>query len=185
MLLLALLLGATAFSMSDNPLRQRIQNIVFDRLNIMSPRPPTDKVIIVDLDEASLEKIGQWPWPRDIMARLLRNINKAGAQTISLDMVFAEIDRTSPKQVAERIDSRAPREITKHLRELPSNDAIFARTLKEANNVVTGFTAASNIEATRRKPALAKPIYFPRMRKVHRPLFFSPALTELCAKFRC
>lgn len=167
-LLFAMLLGATSFSMSDNPLRQRIQNAAFDRLNVMYPRPATDKLVIVDLDEESLDRIGQWPWPRDVVAQMVRNINKAGAKAIGLDMVFAEIDRTSPKQVAARIDNRVDSQVTQTLRELPSNDTIFAKTLQKANNVVTGFTAASNIKTTRRKPVLAQPVYFPRMRDVHK-----------------
>ena len=57
-------------------------------------RPP-GPIAIVDLDEASLERLGQWPWPRYRIARLLERIREAGATAVGLDMVFAEPDRTS------------------------------------------------------------------------------------------
>ncbi|HAA04318.1 MAG TPA: metal-dependent phosphohydrolase [Syntrophobacteraceae bacterium] len=51
--------------------------------------------IIVDIDEQSLKKFGQWPWPRYLVARLLDVIRELGAASIAMDMVFAERDRTS------------------------------------------------------------------------------------------
>jgi len=52
-------------------------------------------ITIVDLDETSLERLGQWPWPRHRIARLLDRIRQDGAAAVGLDMVFAEPDRTS------------------------------------------------------------------------------------------
>ncbi len=56
----------------------------------------TGKVAIVDIDEYSLEKFGQWPWPRYRVALLLQKINMAGALAVGLDILFAEPDGTSP-----------------------------------------------------------------------------------------
>jgi len=50
---------------------------------------------IVDVDEASLNEFGQWPWPRYRVAQLLVKIQNAGAKVVALDMLFAEADRTS------------------------------------------------------------------------------------------
>lgn len=61
----------------------------------------TGKVVIVDIDEKSLKNIGQWPWPRDVVARLVRSAHESGAKVIGFDIVFAEKDRTS---IAEYID---------------------------------------------------------------------------------
>src|SRR4030067_793564 len=58
-------------------------------------RPVAGPVTVVDLDEASLESLGQWPWPRYRVARLLEKIREGGAAAVGLDMVFAEPDRTS------------------------------------------------------------------------------------------
>lgn len=52
--------------------------------------------VIVDIDEQTLEKLGQWPWPRYRMALLLGKVRNLGAAAVGLDMVFAEADNTSP-----------------------------------------------------------------------------------------
>jgi PAS domain S-box-containing protein len=60
-------------------------------------KPVSGSVVIVDLDEKSLSKYGQWPWPRYRLAQLLNKINVLGAGSIGLDLILAEPDRTSPK----------------------------------------------------------------------------------------
>lgn len=59
-------------------------------------KAPTGKVVVVDLDEASLAAYGQWPWPRYRVALLLGRLRRLGAAAVGLDIVFAEPDRTSP-----------------------------------------------------------------------------------------
>jgi len=69
---------------------------VYDSFLRAAPhRPVSGSVTVVDIDEASLERLGQWPWPRYRVARLLERILEGGATAIGLDMVFAEPDRTS------------------------------------------------------------------------------------------
>jgi adenylate cyclase len=58
-------------------------------------------VVIVDLDEKSLSELGQWPWQRVKVATILQNLTEAGAGIIGLDIVFAEKDNSSPKNVAD------------------------------------------------------------------------------------
>lgn len=59
-------------------------------------QPKTNNVIIVDIDEKSLKSLGQWPWSRDILSQILKNLNNNEVAIIGLDIVFAEEDRTSP-----------------------------------------------------------------------------------------
>lgn len=61
--------------------------------------------VIVDLDEASLRELGQWPWPRYRVARMLAKIKELGAQAVVLDMVFSEPDRTSLGVLREELAS--------------------------------------------------------------------------------
>src|SRR5256885_16368649 len=56
-------------------------------------RPPDSRIVIVDVDERSLTAVGQWPWRRDIVAKLLERLRDLGASTIALDIIFAEADR--------------------------------------------------------------------------------------------
>lgn len=74
----------------------------FDLYQLIKPRVPTARpVVIVDIDEASLNSLGQWPWPRTLVAKLVDQITTAGAAAIGFDVVFAEPDRTSPAVLAD------------------------------------------------------------------------------------
>lgn len=64
--------------------------------------PKSERVVIVDIDEASLKEYGQWPWQRDIVADLLFKLSDVGVGIIGLDIVFAEEDRSSPHRFAKR-----------------------------------------------------------------------------------
>jgi adenylate cyclase len=55
--------------------------------------PPDGRIVIVDIDERSLSKTGQWPWPRDVIGRLVNRLRERGAATIALDIMFSEPDR--------------------------------------------------------------------------------------------
>ncbi|WP_295421131.1 CHASE2 domain-containing protein, partial [Sulfurovum sp.] len=92
--------------------------------------PKSDKVVIVDVDNRSLEKIGQWPWPRNKIAAMLQKLSESHAGIIGLDMVFSEPDRTSPHLLQKRFPS-----ITQTL---PNNDRILANVFSHAP-VVGGY----------------------------------------------
>ena len=71
-----------------------LESRAYDTLVRSSPtRPPSGRVVIVDVDERSLSAVGQWPWRRDLIARLIDQLRNLGASTIALDIVFAEADR--------------------------------------------------------------------------------------------
>src|SRR5258705_5804200 len=55
--------------------------------------PPAAGVVIVDIDERSLTSVGQWPWRRDVVGRLISRLRDAAAAVIALDVIFAESDR--------------------------------------------------------------------------------------------
>jgi adenylate cyclase len=67
---------------------------VYDTLVRWTPtRQPSGKVVIVDVDEKSLASVGQWPWRRDVIGRLIDVLRDRGAATVALDIMFAESDR--------------------------------------------------------------------------------------------
>lgn len=160
LILLALLFGAVYFSGSNHELRKRLQYATFDTYNKLKPRPASDRVAIVDLDEESLKVLGQWPWPRSVMADLVRELKSLGANVIAFDIVFAEADRTSPARIAETLpegDGYTP--VKDALRSLPDNDTVFAAAIADAGNVVTGFTRARPEETLRNPYLPAKPTF--------------------------
>jgi adenylate cyclase len=67
------------------------------------PVNTTESVVIVDIDEKSLQQIGQWPWPRNIVAQLMSGILAEEPRVVGLDIVFAEQDRTSPSRYVEEL----------------------------------------------------------------------------------
>ena len=72
----------------------RLHDAAYDTLlRSARTRPTTGRVVIVDVDERSLSTMGQWPWQRDLIGKLIARLRDLGAATIALDMVFAEPDR--------------------------------------------------------------------------------------------
>src|SRR5690242_1597060 len=73
----------------------------FDTFQLFDPRVKKIKpVTIVDIDETSLAKLGQWPWPRTTIADMIVNLTNLGAAAIAFDVVFAEPDRLNPDVAA-------------------------------------------------------------------------------------
>ena len=102
----------------------------------------TTRVAIVDIDEASLEQFGQWPWPRYRTAKLFRNIQLAGAEAVGIDILFAEPDQTSPAVIQDTLKKDLGVDLK--FSGLPAgfmdNDAVLAETLGQGNFVL-GYSA--------------------------------------------
>lgn len=159
LVLLTLLMGAVYFSGSDHELRKRLQYATFDTYNKMKPREASDRIAIIDLDEESIKDLGQWPWPRNVMAQMVDRLHALGASVIAFDIVFAEADRTSPARVAQTLPNSEEYAPAKEaLIHLPDNDAIFAKSIAAAGNVVMGFTRARPEETLRTPYLSAKPM---------------------------
>jgi adenylate cyclase len=108
----------------------------FDFFQVLRPRPQTSfPVVIVDIDEASLKAIGQWPWPRTTVADLVTRITQLGAAAIGFDVIFSEPDRMSPA-VAEHSFQGIDAETRAKLDALPSNDDVLADAIKHSRVVV-------------------------------------------------
>lgn len=138
------------------PFQAQLRAFVFDTYQEIAPRPRNSApAIIVDIDEASLQQYGQWPWPRSLLARLVTRIASMQPAAIGLDLLMPEPDGASPCTAAGYIPAITPDLVTK-LCELPSNDALFAAALKEARAVlsVAGIDRASPVKL-RSPPVLA------------------------------
>jgi adenylate cyclase len=132
-LLLALLL---VIRVMNPPAVEWVGTLAFDTYQRVSPREVTARpAIIIDIDEASLAEIGQWPWPRTVMADLVTRLNELGAAVIGFDVVFADPDRSSPAIAAGAFRGLDP-ETRDKLLKLPSNDDVFADAIKRAGRVV-------------------------------------------------
>jgi adenylate cyclase len=86
-----------------------VESAVYDAiLRRASARSPGGQVAIVDIDERSLSTIGQWPWRRDLVGRLLQRLLDHGASTIAIDLIFAEPDRFETSAVVAMTEDAGP-----------------------------------------------------------------------------
>jgi adenylate cyclase len=126
----------------------------FDLFQVLRPRPQTSfPVVIVDIDEASLKAIGQWPWPRTTVADLVTRITRLGAVAIGFDVIFSEPDRMSPA-VAEHSFEGLDAETRAKLDALPSNDEVLADAIKHSRVVVGEAGSAVSEPRTEAEQAL-------------------------------
>jgi adenylate cyclase len=133
---LALLIGLAAVRIADPAPIEELRVRTFDTFQRIEPRVKTARpVAIVDIDEASLAKLGQWPWPRTRIADMVANLTRLGAVVIAFDVIFSEPDRLNPDAAADTFRNldEATRE---KLRALPSNDQIFADTMRRSRVVL-------------------------------------------------
>lgn len=78
---------------------QGLRNSIFDQYQRWRPRVPTDAPVrIIDIDEDSIQRLGQWPWPRTRIAELVESVQQAGAIAIGFDVVFSKrpVPRLNP-----------------------------------------------------------------------------------------
>lgn len=141
---LAVLIGLVMIRIVDpTPVKiSRAQS--FDLYQRIKPRVYTPQpVAILDINEESIRELGQWPWPRTRLAKLVQKLMASGAGIVGFDIVFAEADRLSPDKIA--IDNETlSEEIKSALNALPSNDLVFANTMKQSR-VVLGQTSVRSL----------------------------------------
>ena len=139
----ATLLALVPLRVADPRPLEEIRLRTFDLLQVLRPRELTARpVVIADIDEASLKEIGQWPWPRTVVADLVTRLRELGAAAIGFDIVFAEPDRMSPAVAAGSFRGLDAETLDK-LAGLPSNDTILADAIKRAGGVVVGQAGAA------------------------------------------
>jgi adenylate cyclase len=135
------LLNALLLRAIEPPGLVRLRDFAFDAYQRVKPRdPPADMPVrVVDIDEAALAEYGQWPWPRTVVAELVDRLTEAGVAVIAFDVVFAEADRSSLKQLAKRLpEEMRDSDMRRMLESLPDNDEVLAESIAQSS-VVTGF----------------------------------------------
>src|SRR6516164_3331528 len=143
---LALLVGVAALRVIDFAPIVELRVRAFDFYQRFEPRVKTTRpVAIVDIDDNSLSKLGQWPWPRTPMADLGTNLRKLGAVVIAFDVIFSEPDRLNP-DVAARTMRYLDEATRAKLRDLPSNDQVLADAIRHSR-VVLGETGVFDMKS--------------------------------------
>ncbi len=158
------------------------RNKVFDYYQEIKPRevptPENKPVTIIDLDEQSLETIGQWPWPRNVIAQMVENLMQMGAVLVAFDIVFAEPDRMNPSSVASTLVGLD--DATKEkLLGLKSNDQIFADVIRKSRVVLGQAGRPSETEGVK-GPPVKKSVAVQKLSKsAPEPYVFIPKFPSL------
>lgn len=152
---LAALAGLAGIRAIDPPFLQAVRELSFDYYQRLAPRGYQDSPVrVVDIDDTSLALYGQWPWPRDRMAEIVNTLNSMGAAAIAFDVIFAEADRSSPRQLALSLPESsiaASPDLKAALKALPDTDELFAAALAQAPSIL-GFAVLPS--ATPQSPLL-------------------------------
>ena len=121
-----------------------LRNSAFDTFQIISPRQSQtkDNILILDIDEKSLSEIGQWPWSRSVLSKLVNQTNLSAA--LAFDIVFAEADRTGSKELINLYKNN--NDFVKSLKGLPDNDDLFANSIKDHGTVVLGAIPSNSLK---------------------------------------
>jgi adenylate cyclase len=143
---LALLAAFVALRIWDPAPLENLRLRVFDFYQTLKPRDAQARpVVIVDIDEASMRSLGQWPWPRTVVADLVARLRAYGSVAIGFDVIFAEADRLSPQMAVSTF--RGVDEDTKaKLRDLPSNDQVLADAMR-GGRVILGQSGVGTVDA--------------------------------------
>lgn len=146
-------LAAALLPFAGSGFQSALRNGLFDQYQRWHPRQYVEAPVrIVDIDEASLSRLGQWPWPRTRIAELVDRLNAAGVAATAFDVMFAEPDRTSPKAIAELWHLQG--QLRSTLTALPDHDQVLAGSLKQADTVLGFAVDRAPADAQARAPLL-------------------------------
>ena len=132
--------------LSTSRILEQIENIAYDARVLLTLKDrPDDKVVIVNLDERSTQTEGQWPWPRDLIGRMVEQLfSTYKVRALGFDMAFPEADRTSGSEVIDALRKQvfandpAATEKLARFQFVADKDAAFAEQLRN-RNVVLGY----------------------------------------------
>ncbi|MFZ2030072.1 MAG: adenylate/guanylate cyclase domain-containing protein [Vitreimonas sp.] len=119
-------------------LLQSLRFLAFDTYQRLAPAQPPQQapVRVVDIDEASLAHLGQWPWSRATMADLTTRLGEAGAAAIAFDILFSEPDRTSPEQMLGALPPQRQSVLRRVIADWAPHDRVFAEALSHYRTVL-------------------------------------------------
>jgi adenylate cyclase len=124
----------------------RLTALVFDSYQQIKPREATDPpVVVIDIDEASIAKLGQWPWSRSVVAEMVTQASALEAAAIGFDIVFSEPDRTAPSRLIEAM-RRQGVELDIAAAQLPDPDLALAEAVS-SHAVALGIALTNESQA--------------------------------------
>ena len=88
--IIGVLISIVFFLLSQNEFIQTLERTAYDFGVRSSQRDPGDQIVVIAIDDQSLDKLGRWPWPRDIIAKMIGKLDEAGAKVIGSTILMSE-----------------------------------------------------------------------------------------------
>ena len=118
-----------------NPsLIKSVSYLSFDLYQKVFAQEVETDVVIVDIDEKSLGKFGQFPWNRNIFAKILDQLNSSLPKAVGFDIFFTEKDKQAPEAIIKSYNL-IPSDVA-DLQKLKSPDELFSEKLKDTKSVI-------------------------------------------------
>ena len=136
----------SSFYISNIPFLRRIDDKIYDTLlPLRAQSKPSNISAIIDIDEESLATYGQWPWSRYLVADLIKSLKSYNVAVIGTDVMFAEPDNTSPKQIAANLtrDKNTSINFDGLPKELFDYDKLIAHEIRNAPIVLGAYARFS------------------------------------------
>jgi len=149
--LIAFFIGATHYGLYKSSIVKNLDYKVYDFskeiVDSFKDESSNSNIVIVDIDEKSLNSVGQWPWSRVVLATLLSKISEYAPSAIAIDIVFPEKDRTSPSVLKHFYKNYFGLDVSIDgvPEQLQDNDAIFAKVLGDSSSVMSLYLSQKNI----------------------------------------
>ncbi len=116
-----------------------IKSISFLSFDLYQKVVPLNKqdseVIIIDIDEKSLGKFGQFPWSRSVFAKIIENVNQASPKAIGFDVFFSEKDKQSPEEIIKSYNILSG-DVINYLTNIKGHDERFRKQLENSKSVL-------------------------------------------------
>ena len=112
---------------------QKISFINYDFYQKVFNRGEVKNITIIDIDEKSIAKIGQFPWRRDIYSKILFNLNQYNPLAIAFDIVFSEEDKQNPKSLLSQLQKESNQSIDI---EVLNTNQIFVDSLAQSKVIL-------------------------------------------------
>ena len=131
---LIILILLIALKIANPSFVKSISNLSFDLYQKVFTLKKTDSdVVIIDIDERSLGKFGQFPWSRSVFAKILEKVNQSNPKAIGFDIFFTEKDKQSPEEIIKSYNL-IPADVSE-LQNLKGHDEIFREQLEKSKSI--------------------------------------------------
>ncbi|WP_162806684.1 CHASE2 domain-containing protein [Sphingosinicella terrae] len=95
--LVALLASVLVWVLTETRAAQRLDHLIYDQLLRLTAHEPDPRILLVPIDTDSLQRVGGWPWPRDVHARLVERLAAGAPRAIAYDVLFLETSEDDPE----------------------------------------------------------------------------------------